>query len=192
MAEALALLGLASNIISFIDFGLKIASGARSVRESVYGTTAEVRELDVILEDVRSYNDRVLQLKASGQKLSDHEMRILAMVRECEKVAEELNKALFDLKVRHGRSKMLESGRVAVRVVWGQKNIDALRLRLEQLDQRIRLNVEHILQRYASSLCSKLPMANNITLATRIHPSQQPWKRSKSCKGPWRSTMMPS
>jgi len=52
MAEVLAIIGLVSNILSFIDFGIKFASGTRNVRDSAHGTTTEVRELELIVEDV--------------------------------------------------------------------------------------------------------------------------------------------
>jgi hypothetical protein len=149
MAEALAMIGLVSNIISFIDFGLKVASGTRNVRSSLHGATADIRELDLIAADVQRYNDQVKQQKASGQQISEHEQHILDMVGECNTLVLELRKAIKTLKVRDGRSKTLESGRVAFQTLWKQKDIDGLRTRLDSLDQRIRSHIEHILQRYA-------------------------------------------
>ena len=83
MAEVAAL-GLVTNIITFIDFGLKLISGVRSVRE---GATPEIHELDLIVADVRSSNTQVTNLKNSGAKLSNDEVRILSLVGECERVA---------------------------------------------------------------------------------------------------------
>ena len=166
MAEALAIIGLVSNIISLIDIGLKIASGTRDVRHSLHGTTADIHELDLVAADVQRYNDQVKQQKASGQNLSDHEQQILAMVGECDTLVIELRKAIKTLKIRDGRSKTLESGRVAFQTLWKQKEIDGLRGWLDSLDQRIRCNVEHIIRRYVypyyshvASSCEK-PMVN--------------------------------
>jgi len=150
MAEALAIIGLVSNIISFIDFGIKFASGARNVRDSVHGTTAEVRELELIVEDVKRYHERVKKQQASGQKLSVHEDHILGMVQQCRDIAEELRKAIARLHVREGRSKTIESSRVLFQSFWKQRDIVSLRTRLEALDKRVRLNVEYIIQRYLS------------------------------------------
>ncbi|OAL47401.1 hypothetical protein IQ07DRAFT_633775 [Pyrenochaeta sp. DS3sAY3a] len=140
MAESLAILGLASNIISIVDFGLKLVSGARSVRDSLQGTTADVKVLELIVQDVRAFHDQNLP---AGKKLSKHELRILAMATECENIAQDLSKAIVALRVRTGRSKTLESGRIAFQALWKQKDIEKLQSQLERLDIRIR---EHIYQ----------------------------------------------
>jgi len=150
MAETLAIVGLVSNILSFIDFGIKFASGARNVRDSVHGTTAEVRELELIVKDVKIYHERVKKQQTSGQKLSVHEEHILGMVQQCRDIAEELRKIIARLHVRQGRSKTLESSRVLFQGLWKQRDIEALRARLDALDKRIRVNVEHIIRRYVN------------------------------------------
>ena len=147
MAETLAIIGLASNIISFIDFGLKLFSGIGTVRDSLHGTTPEIRELDQILEDVRRLNARVIEQKSIAQNLSKEELRILNMVNECENVATEIDKVIKNLRVRHGaRSKTLESGRVVIQGLWKRGDIERLQDRLDRLDQRIRQNIVYALE----------------------------------------------
>jgi hypothetical protein len=124
MAEALAIIGLVSNILGFIDFGIKFVSGTRNVRDSLHGTTAEVRELELIVEDVEKYHEQVKKQRSSGQKLSVHENRILGMVSQCRDIAEELHKAIDRLHMREGRSKTLESSRVFFQGFWKQRDID--------------------------------------------------------------------
>lgn len=150
MAEALAIIGLVSNILSFIDFGIKFASGTRDVRDSLHGTTAEVRELEIIVEDVERYHAQVDKLRSNGQELSAHEKSIMGMVKYCRNIAEDLHKIIERLHVREGRSKTLESSRVLFQGLWKQRDIDTLRERLEALDKRIRVNVEHIIRRYVN------------------------------------------
>ena len=151
MTEALAIIGLVSNILSFIDFGIKFASGTRNVRDSAHGTTTEVRELELIVEDVEKYHEQVQKQQASGQKLSVHEKRILDMVRQCRTIAGELHKAIDRLHVREGRSKTLESSRVLFQSFWKQRDIISLRTRLQALDVHIRQNIEYIIRRYVKS-----------------------------------------
>ena len=150
MAESLAIIGLVSNILSFIDFGIKFVSGTRSVRDSLHGTTAELRELELIVEDVEKYNEQVEKQQASGQKLSGHEKRILEMVKQCRAISEELHKAIDRLHVRQGRSKTLESSRVFFQSFWRQRDIISLQTRLQSLDMHIRQNIERIIRRYVS------------------------------------------
>jgi hypothetical protein len=48
------------------------------------------------------------------------------MGKECEKLATELHKATDTLKIRDGRSKTWESGRVAFQSLLKQKDVDTL------------------------------------------------------------------
>lgn len=146
MTETLAIIGLASNIISFIDFGFKLFEGIGIVRDSLHGTTPDIRELDLIVEDIQRRNAVVIGQKSAGQTLSKDELHILAMANECENVATEIRKVIKDLRVRdEARSKTLESGRVVIQSLWKRGDIERLRVRLEGLDQRIRLNIKHAL-----------------------------------------------
>lgn len=146
MTETLAIIGLASNIISFIDFSLKLFSGIGIIRDSLHGTTPEIRELDLIVDDVHRLNAGVIGQKSAGQTLSKDELRILAMANEWENLATEIRKVIKDLRVRHdARSKTLESGRVVIQLLWKRGDIERLRNRLEDLDQRIRLNIKYAL-----------------------------------------------
>jgi hypothetical protein len=145
----MAIIGLASNIISFIEFGLKIAAGARYARDSPHGTTEEVCELDLIVSDIRESNEAVVHWAnaPSSQRLSAHEKRILAMAHECENVAKELKETIRSLQMREGRPRALEGGRVAFLGLWKQRDIESMRRRLEALDARIRVHIANALQR---------------------------------------------
>ena len=146
MAEALAIIGLVSNIISFIDYGIKLVSGSRLARDSLHGTTTEIHELELIVEDVQRLNAEVLRQKSS-RELSKDELHILDMVTECDRLANELRGVVNKLKMRDGvLSKTLESGRVAMRGLWKKREIEDLRRRLTDLDYRIRNSVRDALQ----------------------------------------------
>ncbi|KAI1572486.1 hypothetical protein PtrEW13061_011274 [Pyrenophora tritici-repentis] len=170
MAEALAIIGLVTNIIAFIDFGLKVASGVRNVRESMHGTTADIHELELILADVRRYNDQIRDQKRLGRSLSKHEAAILAMVRECNNVAYELQKAIEKLKVRTWRSRTLENGRIAFQTLRKQRYIDSLRERLDSLDKRIRDNIKHLIRgEEYSAISTKLDNIKRLQEALKMN-----------------------
>jgi len=84
MAESLALLGLASNILSFIEFGHRVVKETQCVRDSLHGTTVEAHELELIVEDVEKSNEMMIRennAQANVQaKLSPAELRIISMV----------------------------------------------------------------------------------------------------------------
>lgn len=147
MAETLAIVGLVSNIISFIDFGLKFVSGIGMVRDSQHGTTSEICELELIVEDVQRLNTEVIRQKSSVHSLNKDEMLILEMANECDRVATEIRKVTKNLKIRQeARLRTWESGRVVIQGLWKRGEIERLRGQLESLDQRIRDNVKNALQ----------------------------------------------
>ncbi|KAF2795555.1 hypothetical protein K505DRAFT_416360 [Melanomma pulvis-pyrius CBS 109.77] len=152
MADPITIISLASSIITFIDFGLKVISGTKNVRDSLHGTTAEVHELDIVMEDIQRSNNLAKKQQSSGQKLSSDEVRILEMVGECELLVAELRTAINQLRIRTGaRSKTLESARVFTRSLLKQGDLQNLRSRLDKLDERIRRNLEYAMQKEQNS-----------------------------------------
>ncbi|PHH91795.1 hypothetical protein CDD83_10291 [Cordyceps sp. RAO-2017] len=158
MAEALAIVGLASSIIAFIEFGIKIVSTTKSIRDSLSDTTSDLHELELIVENVQKLNNKVLLDKRGGRKLSQHEVHISKMAAECDLVAEKLLDVLKHLKVRDGaRSRTLESSRIAIQALWKRNDVEDLRRRLTELDRRIRQDVRRTLQqRHESAVMSEL------------------------------------
>ncbi|KAF2877567.1 hypothetical protein BDV95DRAFT_644940 [Massariosphaeria phaeospora] len=152
MAESLAIVGLASNIISFIEFGLKLVSGAKTLRESPHRTLPEISELETILHDVRTFNNEVLRQKSSGQQLSQDEQGILEMVKECNHLARQIQNLTKDLKVRpEARWKMWENGRTVCKVLMNREEMKDMQRRLESLSQRIKDNVRQSLDEERNS-----------------------------------------
>jgi methyl-accepting chemotaxis protein len=147
MAETLAIIGLISNIISFIDFGYRVVSEARTLRESIHDAPAEIRELRIILNHVDETRAQIERQKSSGQKLSNAEANIAAMADECSRLASQLSNAIEKLSKRAGaRFQTLESGRVVAQTMWKRKEIADVRSRLESMDRRLRGSLADALQ----------------------------------------------
>ena len=143
MAE---IIGLVSSIITFVDFGFKIVSGAKDVRDSVQGTMGEVCELDLIVTDVQHWNDLVKKQRTPGQKRSNDELHVLEMVDECEVLVGKLRSLISTLKVRvDARSKTLEGARVFTKSFLKQAEIKSLRSRLDDIAPRIENHVVNVM-----------------------------------------------
>ncbi|KAJ3572627.1 hypothetical protein NPX13_g4985 [Xylaria arbuscula] len=144
--------GLISSIITFIDFGIKIVSGAQDVRNSAQGMTAEVRELEHVIRDAQHYNDLVKTQRASGRWFSNDELDVLGMVAECEESVRELQKLMGTLKMRTDvLSQTLESARVFTRSFRKANEINSLRLKLDSMAARIWKHVANIMSDANSS-----------------------------------------
>lgn len=136
MADPFTVIGLVSGIITFIDFGFKVAGESKQIRTSAHGMAQDLKTLDFVMQDVRSSNEAVKKQLPPGRRHSDDEGRILAMVDECERVYLELRGIMDGLSVPDGsRSKTLKSVRIASRRIWKHTEIQELRDHLEQLDR---------------------------------------------------------
>lgn len=142
----MAIIGLAASIISFIDFGTKMVSLAKSVRDSPGGTIPEADDLNVIIQDIRSVSDEIRH-KMPTAGLSRDEQRIVHMVTRCDELAGELSHILEKLKMRDSAwSKKMETVRVLLRAVWKKKEVDSLQKRLQDLDRVLRDSLNRALQ----------------------------------------------
>lgn len=147
MAE-LAIIGLVSNIISFIDFGVKLVAVTQDVRQSRHGMATEVGELAQILLNIRSSHARIQVTQfPQGHRLSWEEKKILKLVYECEQVAGKIQPILDKLRKRPNASwKTYEDVRVAFRTVVERRELQELCKRLKELDELVREYCAKILQ----------------------------------------------
>jgi hypothetical protein len=148
MADPFTILGLSSNIISFIQFGFTVVSASKAVRDSVHGTTPEVHDLKSIVEDVQELIERVDAERKAGRALTKEERHIVEMAKECEMLVKQLQHAIDKLKIRDGASsRWLESTKIVVKGMWKRGEIDELKVRLETLVGRLRHSLSEVLQR---------------------------------------------
>ena len=138
MAEAFGIIGLAANIAQFVDYGIKIVSAGKEVYESAHGMTQEMKELDSIVGDIRSTSQDVLN-NTPSIKISEDELAIQRLAKECETLARELRSVLDKLTIREdARLRTLESGRVAIQGLLKRREVQNLKNRLQDLDRRLR------------------------------------------------------
>lgn len=139
MAEALALIGLVSNILGFIEFGVTLVSVTQSLGDA--RKVPDISELDSILDDIQLRHDGLRQhLESSNLKLSKADSNLLTMVQQCDKITERLR----DLsKKLEGRSRFGGT----IRFVIKKKEIDELRERLMRLDGMVKWYIRTAFQR---------------------------------------------
>lgn len=147
----LAVVGLVSNIISFIEFGSKLVAVTQDVRQSRHGMAVEVEELKLILSGVRTSRERVKAMQASQlrvpKRLCLPEEDILRLVDLCENLAGKIEPILEKLRKRPNASwKTYEEIRVAFRTLIERRELQELCRRLRDMDERVRHYCASILQ----------------------------------------------
>lgn len=143
MAEALALIGLVSNIFGFIEFGIAFVSATQYLNDA--RKIPDIGELDTILARHKYFSK---QMESSGVKLLDDESKILDMVTECDEVAVKLRQLTKPLSTRpEARSRAADNFRIVLKFMFNKKEIQELRDRLLRMDNEIRGYIQSAMQR---------------------------------------------
>ncbi|KAH8766936.1 hypothetical protein F5882DRAFT_510344 [Hyaloscypha sp. PMI_1271] len=118
--DPLTAVGLAGNIITFIDLSTKVVSRAKQLYESASGATLENDELESLTKNLKDLADR------TRHNISQ----------QCIQVADELLETLESVKVK-GDGRTLKSAFQAAKTVWKQDNIDAIQRRLDRISKQL-------------------------------------------------------
>jgi len=159
MADPASIIGLTSSIITFIDFGIKVVSLAKTIRESHDGALVlpHSSELNLIIDDVRALIREVREKKLGPGQFAEDDQLLLSMAAECERLATRLRSILDTLKVREGAwSRTFEVGRVLLHTVTKKSDIEDIRKHLDSLGSRLRDGVSLAFQRSVRCLCWRL------------------------------------
>ena len=167
----LAALGVASNIVQFVDFGCRLFSQSKELYRSSNGLADEAGELENIarslnhlsdnlmlehsFSDQRSSNNSDIEIEDqlddiapvqpanTFEKCSGHtDLKLIAI--DCKKVADELSEALNRLRVK-SPGKKWECFRVALKRIWKSERIKDMSRRMERLSSQLTMCLVNIL-----------------------------------------------
>jgi hypothetical protein len=103
MAEALAAFGLASNIVQFVDFGMKLILQGRELYSSAEGVSEENTSIEKIAVDI----NHMTQNLATGGTIYDEALEVL--VKECTRLSHDLLAVLDTLKIDAEKNRRIEA-----------------------------------------------------------------------------------
>lgn len=140
-------LGLASNVVQFIDFGSKLISESHEIYKSASGSSTGNMELELIHNDL---NELTKGLKGSTglnkQSLTADEAALRRLAASCHTVAVELLNVVKTLKIdNNSNHRKWRSFRQAIKSVWKQSDIDNLQTRLAEFRAQLTLRLVAIL-----------------------------------------------
>lgn len=101
MLDPLSAIGLASSLVQFLDFAGKLLSSSYSAYKSIDGATNENRQLESVIQDVRSWSESLSNLPSpTSAHVSADERALQDLREECQRLAQELLSTLQSLKVK--------------------------------------------------------------------------------------------
>ncbi|KAG5811661.1 hypothetical protein H9Q74_004546 [Fusarium xylarioides] len=128
-------IGLAGNILTFIDIGLRLVTQTKGIYDSTSNSTAENDSLSVMAARfTTAMND--MQSKMPRGKLSKDEIALKELATECSSISDELQNLLRELKARKSNS-VRSSMMAAFRDLGKKKEKDDLHKRLESSRQQL-------------------------------------------------------
>ena len=136
MAEALAALGLAANIVQFIDFGGRILSEGYRLHKSKVSPSKN-EELESIALDLKKLHNELQSPESEiSQAPTPNDIQLQRLAEQCRDVCLELLAALEKMKSVDPSGKW-RSFRVALTTVWGESKIKSLQGRLDESRQEL-------------------------------------------------------
>jgi hypothetical protein len=125
--DPLTALGVASNVIAFVDFAWTLFKDARAISTS--GTSESVASIKSLFQNASTVNDKLASLPPAPPELQ-------LMIIESKKIATEIIDALKTLAGPQDQSKW-SSFLVALRGIWTKPKVQDLLDRLDKLQTQI-------------------------------------------------------
>lgn len=139
--DPLTAIGLASNILSFIDIGIKVVSGAIEIYESPSGDSSGNRSTKTVVTEMRHFASK-LQPPDDSQLTGD-EKALCTLARECDDLAKQII-ALAEKAKPRGRKSKSASLLAAVRTKWYESDSRKLEERLDHCRAQLGLQLNHL------------------------------------------------
>lgn len=130
-------LGLASNVIQFVDFAWTLISETRRIVKSEDGLKGDYRVLEVVVADVEQYTKAISPVPSSSPQLK-------MLAKECSSISAELLGALNAMKLSGSRTHWT-SFLAALRQVWKQNKIEKLSNRLFKAQSQVASHMQFIM-----------------------------------------------
>jgi N-terminal domain on NACHT_NTPase and P-loop NTPases len=135
MLDPITALGVAGNVVQFIDFGLKATSKAREIHRDSKGKTVADADLEVVTKDLVALNAQLYSsVGSSGQTEALEEL-----CERCAKTAGELLSALQSFTVT-GKKTKWKSTRKALKSLWGREAVEEMKKRLLDFREELKLH----------------------------------------------------
>ncbi|KAK0117233.1 hypothetical protein ONS96_013067 [Cadophora gregata f. sp. sojae] len=143
---ALVAIGLASNIVGFIDVGCKLISEIQDISHSASGATDDISDMQMLVDKLSLSLDGLklssatgssttTQPTASEQKLENLASRCAVLARE---MSTKLNKLTLD---ENAKSRGLSKLKVAMKSIWGKKDLEEKLSRLNDFRSEFQFSI---------------------------------------------------
>ncbi|KAH7360458.1 hypothetical protein BKA65DRAFT_421518 [Rhexocercosporidium sp. MPI-PUGE-AT-0058] len=174
MMDPLTVLGLASNIVQFVDFTSKLISATHSLYASSSGAKLENVELEGLTQDLQRLALQVNPPDVSYTRntMTEEESDLLNLSKQCLEVSTELLLVLESIKVK-GNHKKWKSFYQALQSVRKKGEIEALQVRLDRIEQRMGIRGLANKQSMALAMLARMETESQMSQVARTDDIQK-------------------
>ncbi|KAK3322980.1 hypothetical protein B0H66DRAFT_442863, partial [Apodospora peruviana] len=163
--EPLTALGLAGNVVQFIDFGFKLVGTATEIAGSAKGATESTLELDKIYKTLKTFATKLESLEsgpdldtvdgagslpralAVSREIEAHTVALKAIAVDSRIVCDQLLSVVDGLRVKEGTSgRRIKSIGMAIKMAFKEKKLAGLEERLKRFQALISLHFFPLLE----------------------------------------------
>lgn len=141
--DPLTAIGLAGNLVQFVDFGIRVVSKGFKIYRSVDGCLIENLDLEVVTSDLlvlqKKLGDSKPRANAKDPELEDFKS-LEPLIKRSSDLAEKLLEKLNAAKAQ-GRFRKWKSLRQAVKSVWSKREVDEMADRLQAFKSELQLKL---------------------------------------------------
>lgn len=136
-------IGVASSVLAFLDFSIKVVNGAVEIYHSAEGTTSGNARLEDVVRDLQS---RTESMKQHSTARTVEEQNIVNLAEGCHKVSGRMLSLLDETKIKGGKRRVFESLSAAIRARRNKGEVAELQTQIQEYRAQILLNLQFILQ----------------------------------------------
>jgi hypothetical protein len=139
-------IGLAGNIVQFLDFSGTLISKGTEIYRSAHGSSTTNLELELVYNDLFNLSKTLASTPTTMSQVGKSQSDKIALIASsCQSVAQELLNIVQDLKLDpNSKHRKWKSFRQALKSVWKQSKIDDLEGRLDRLRKQLSLHLATI------------------------------------------------
>lgn len=163
--DPLSAIGLVSSVITFIDFGYDLISGAREIRASATGTTTANEHVEFLTTRMEAVAMDLAAARSSQRGMSADTQRLTELADRCLGLSSDLKRLLDKLRANDPRSMRRALISIAQNIRKRDSKSD-LETRLDQCRQQLHLQLSH-----TTRSVSARPFVKNIYVLYNLHAS---------------------
>ncbi|KAI1357391.1 hypothetical protein F5Y08DRAFT_346770 [Xylaria arbuscula] len=154
--DPLTALGVAANVVQFVDFASKLIGKSKEVYNSASGASEDTTTREIIARDIARIGKSIVAPQGCSETLKE-------LIGESDRISQELLTALGKLRIKGHKTKW-KTFVVAIRGVWSEDEVEAMGTRLGKLQTEITTHLQVLISEEIAKISVALDRLRNVDI----------------------------